>query len=431
VKPFGKFFGPSLGPDFWKFRLGQLVSLLGNGCGTVALSWWILDKTGSAKAIAEVLVPAMALNLVLLPLLGPLGDNFSRKRLVVIADLGRFAVSGCMAGMFFSGFFNLSLLAGLYMAASIGTALFTSVESGIIPQLVGKRHLQTAFQQSFALTSIGGVAGGIAGGLIVSFWGVGGAFIFNAATYLTAGLSSNLIQASTTPRRKKQASAPRTLAFWKGELLDGFRILFRIPVLFWLSVVAMMINFGLAPLSVALPVFAKLGKDMSAWYLGALDSSLALGSIGGSLALNWIQGYWKGRALLILSTAMMGLGVLVLPWSPGLVVPLVALLGTGAGSSWANIQFYTQTALVIPDSHRSRFNSIIEFLCGGLSPLGVGAMSWVIAQWSLSAALWSMGAIVLLLVPLLALIPKLQELMEVRGAKAGGFLKKHYPEVAI
>lgn len=426
-----KLFGPSLGPDFWKFRLGQLVSLLGNGCGSVALAWWILDKTGSAKAIAEVLVPAMVVNLVLLPLMGPLGDNFSRKKLVVIADLGRFAVSCCLAGMVFSGFFNLRLLAVLYMAASIGTALFTSVQSGIIPQLVGKKSLQTAFQQSYALNSLGGVAGGIAGGLIVSFLGVGGAFVFDAATYLIAGFSSSLIQAFTTPRRKKRVSPLRTLAFWKGELFDGFRILFRIPVLFWLSVVAMLMNFGLAPLSVALPVFAKLGKDMPAWYLGALDSSLALGFIGGSLAMNWIQGYWKGRALFILSTTIMGLGVLVLPWSPGLVVPLAVVLGAGVGSSWANIQFYTQTALVIPDSHRSRFNSIIEFLCGGLSPLGVAAMSWVIAQWGLSTGLWSMGAIVLLLVPLIGLIPKLNELMLVRGSQAGGFLKKHYPKVVL
>ena len=165
--------------------------------------------------------------------------------------------------------------------------------------------------------------------------------------------------------------------------------------------------------------------------LGGLESSVALGAIMGSLLLNWIQGYWKGRSLLIASTAMMGLGVLVLPWSPGVVFPLIALLGAGIGSSLTNIQFYTQTALVIPDSHRSRFNSIIEFLCAGLSPLGVTAAGLVIAQWGLSPALWIMGALVLLLTPILGLIPKLNELMNVRSPEAEGFLKKHYPSIVV
>ncbi len=53
------------------------------GAGPSPLSWWVLEKTGSPKAIAWVIAPAMALNLILLPLFGPLGDNFSRKKLIV------------------------------------------------------------------------------------------------------------------------------------------------------------------------------------------------------------------------------------------------------------------------------------------------------------------------------------------------------------
>jgi MFS transporter, DHA3 family, macrolide efflux protein len=167
MKSFRKIFSSSLGPDFWKFRFGQLVSLLGNGCRSIVLSWWILEKTGSAKAIAWVLVPAMVVNLVLLPLFGPLGDNFSRKKLIVIADLGRFITACLMAGMVYFDHFNLFLLAGLYSTASIGTALFNAAGSGIIPQIVDKRKWQIAPQQSYAITSFGQVAGGVVGGLVV------------------------------------------------------------------------------------------------------------------------------------------------------------------------------------------------------------------------------------------------------------------------
>lgn len=431
MKSFGKLFSSSLGPDFWKFRFGQLVSLLGNGCRSIALSWWVLEKTGSAKAIASVLVPAMVVNLVLLPLFGPLGDNFSRKKLIVIADLGRFFTACLMAGMVYFDYFNLFLLAGLYSTASIGTALFNAVESGIVPQIVKREKLQIALQQSYAITSFGQVAGGVAGGIVVSVFGILGAFGVDAASFLVAGLSSNLIRANTIPRRKRKTSTSRPWAHWKTEFFDGFRILYKIPVLFWVCMSAMLVNLTQAPFWVALPVFVKLARDMPAWYLGALEGSLSLGAIVGSLSLNLIQRYLKGRALLVSCLTIQGLGFLLLPWSPGLLLPLAMLFGVGVGSSVANIQFDTQAALVIPDSHRSRFNSIIDFLCLGLYPLGMAGGSLLIAQLGLSATFVIMGLSGILQAPLIMLIPELKEFMQVPAHKAGGFLKKHYPGVVI
>lgn len=409
--------------------MGQLVSLLGNGCRTVALSWWILDKTGSVKAIASVLVPAMILNLVLLPLFGPLGDNFSCKKLIVIADLGRFGVGVVVASMVYFDYFNLVLLAILYTTASIGTALFNAAEPGIIPQIVEKKKWQTAFQQSYGINSFAGVAGGVVGGIIVSFFGVFAAIVTDAASFLIAGLSSNLIQANTVPRRKRKAQPLKSLTHWKKELFDGFRLLFKIQVLFWVAILAMLINLAQAPLWVALPVFVKLARNMPAWYLGALESSIALGAIGGSLVLNKVQRFLKRRAILVYCLVLQGVGFMALPWVPGVVLPMAMLFGVGLGSSMANIQFDTQLALVIPDSHRSRFNSIIEFLCMGLYPLGTAVGSLLIAQSGLFVTLGIMGLLNILMAPLILLIPHLTELMEVSVHKAGGFLKKHYPGV--
>lgn len=107
------------------------------------------------------------------------------------------------------------------------------------------------------------------------------------------------------------------------------------------------------------------------------------------------------------------------------------LLGVGLGSSIANIQFDTQLALVIPDSHRSRFNSIIEFLCLGLYPLGMAGGSLVIAQVGVTTTLGIMGLLLILMAPLILFIPKLNEFLEVPIHQARGFLRKHYPEIIL
>jgi len=275
------------------------------------------------------------------------------------------------------------------------------------------------------------VAGNIAGGVIVSVFGIFGAFLVGAASFLIAGLSSNLIEANTVPRRKRKGSPLKSMSHWKRELFDGFRILFKIPVLFWVSMSAMLVNFTQAPFWVAIPVFAKLAKGMPAWYLGALEGSIALGAILGSFGLNFIQGYLKGRMVLISGLVIQGLGFFLLPWSPGILLPLALLLGVGIGSSTGNILVETQLALVIPDSHRSRFNSIIDFLCLGFYPLGMAGGSLLIAQLGLTATFEIMGLSGILLAPLILLIPKFNELMDVPVHKARGFLKKHYPDVVI
>ncbi len=82
----------TLGRDFWLFQFGQMVSIVGDSCGNIALAWWILDATGSPGKVASVLAPSMLIQSLLTPLAGPLGDRYTRKWLVVGADLLRTAV---------------------------------------------------------------------------------------------------------------------------------------------------------------------------------------------------------------------------------------------------------------------------------------------------------------------------------------------------
>ena len=44
--------GFGLGSDFWLFQAGQMISIVGDACGNIALAWWILDVTASPTAIS-------------------------------------------------------------------------------------------------------------------------------------------------------------------------------------------------------------------------------------------------------------------------------------------------------------------------------------------------------------------------------------------
>src|SRR5204863_7852546 len=80
---------PRLGKDFWLYQMGQTISTIGDACGNIALAWWILDATHAPEMISTVLAPAMVVQMILTPTLGPLGDRLSRKRLILISDVVR------------------------------------------------------------------------------------------------------------------------------------------------------------------------------------------------------------------------------------------------------------------------------------------------------------------------------------------------------
>jgi len=417
----------SLGRDFWNFRLGQLVSLLGDGCGMIALSWWILSKTGSAAQMSAVLAPAMAVRLVLLPLLGPVADRFSRKHLIALADFWRFATTAAIAALVHFDCYRPPLLIALYMLTSAGSALFAAASAGIVPQIVERDQLATAVQQTHAVDSFARIAGGILGGLIVTFMGIFGAFLADALSYLISGSASLLIRASTKPKQAPRAAKAGPLARWVHELKAGFRVIHRIPVLFWLCIVAMFMNLVLSPLVVLLPVLAKEARAMPAWFLGGLESSIGVGAVVGALSTGWVLSRLRVHGVVILAIGMMGAGVALLPWTPNILLPLSVLFWIGIGQTWANVPINAQISLSVPDSHRARVGSIMGFLCGGMDPLGIAGAGLLVERCGLTTTLLGLGAALIVMTPLLLLIPDFPDYMGASPEDAAEFFDKRYP----
>ncbi len=422
-------FGSSLGKDFWNFRIGQVVSLLGDSCSNIALAWWILDKTGSAAQMSSVIAPAMLVRIILMPLFGPLADRYSRKKIIIIADIWRFVFTGLLAAMVFLNYYNSLLVISLFVLISIGSALFSAASGGIVPQIVERDKLQVAMQQTQAINSFAGVIGGVLGGVIVTTVGVFGALLFDTISYIVAAWTAGLIKANTTPKRiNNPESAESAFQQWSQELAEGFKTIYKIPVLFWICIVAMLMNLSMSPLGIILPVLAKEARSMPPWFLGALESSISAGAIVGALSFSFIQSKIKTSYLVVLSIAMMGFGVAILPWVPNALLPLSVLFLIGIGSTWTNIPIGTQVSLAVPDSYRARIGSIMGFMCNGISPLGVAGAGILISNFGLSTSLITMGGILILLTPLMLLIPKFNEFLNASPKEAGAFLDQHYPQ---
>src|SRR5438132_10652108 len=210
------------------FRLlfsAQIISLLGSGVTTVGLALFAYQLTGGASATAVI---GNALTLRILAFLlfsqpaGVIADRVSKKRILIVADVIRFALLALFP--FITAVWQIYVL---IFAINAVTAFFTLTFESSIPVVVGREQYVKALSLSRVATDVEAVAAPALAGLLVALLGLRWVFWFDAFTYL---VSASLVAVTVMPYVKKKLpkiSLPSFLA----ELTTGTRILLREPSL--------------------------------------------------------------------------------------------------------------------------------------------------------------------------------------------------------
>ena len=420
-----------LGRDFWLFQTGQMISTVGDACGTIAMTWWILDVTASPGKVSTVLASAMFVQTTLTPVLGPLGDRFSRKWLILSSDLLRGVMMAALGLLAFSGAFSVPGVLAFYIPFVVGSALFNSNHMSIVPQLVSTDALQNAVRMSESLQAVGRVMGGIVAGVLVTWAGVGSAFVVDAVSFSVAAMATAAILDRPSGGETTEPAGGSPQPPFLRQLRGGFQVIHRVPILFWLCVAIFVFNLVLNPMLVLLPTYAKLAKGLPAWFLGTLESSMGAGIVLGAVTVGALEQRLRRISSVVMGLLLLGGGLALLPHLPGVIPPLGAMFGVGIGAAWTNIPISTRVSVAVPDHFRSRVNSIISFLFDGSAPIGVAAAGVLVAAIGVTASMTSLGAIVLLLVPLLFLIPGFRDFFRRSPAQLTGHFLTAYPEAFV
>src|SRR6266478_5074567 len=211
--------------DFRLLFLAQIISLLGSGVTTVGLALFAYQLTGGASATAVI---GNALTLRILAFLvfsqpaGVISDRVSRKKILIAADLIRFALLALFP--FISQVWQIY---ALIFAINALTAFFTPTFESSVPEVVGGEQYVKALSLSRVATDVEAVAAPALAGLLVALLGLRWVFWFDAFTFL---VSASLVAIAAMPfvkRKLPQISLRSFLA----ELTTGTRILLREPSL--------------------------------------------------------------------------------------------------------------------------------------------------------------------------------------------------------
>ena len=351
--------------DFRLLFYGQAVSVLGDALFPVALAFAVLDGLDGSPAQLGFVLAAQVVPMTFLVLVaGVWADRVSRRRLMLLSDVGRCAVQAAVATLLLTGaaeLWHLIVLVALYGSFE---AFFRPASGGLIPALVPATELQQANSLIALAMNAGQVLGPAAAGVLIVALSPGAAVAIDAATFV---VSAAFLVALREPPREPHPHehAPDFLAELKGGLREVRSRRWMVAFMPALS----------AYHFVALPCVLALGAVLADRELdGAGSWAIIVSSFGAGTIVGSILGLrWKPRrpmqaASLAFVAAACQPAIIALAGSTAAIAAFEALAGVAVAIGFA--QWETTLGRLIPSTALSRVTSLDWFTTVGLMPVG-------------------------------------------------------------
>src|SRR5215475_9117436 len=123
---------------------GQTLSRFGDFVYEIALSWWILQETGSAEAMGWMWVCVVAPSVLLLLIGGAVVDRCPRVQVMLLSDIGRTLVVLTVAWLAYLDRLQLWHVYATSIVFGMVDAFFTPAYSALVPQIVPDDDLPSA-----------------------------------------------------------------------------------------------------------------------------------------------------------------------------------------------------------------------------------------------------------------------------------------------
>lgn len=352
--------------NFTIITLGSVVSMLGNAVSGFAISYLVLDKTGSTFLYALFLVTYFLPEIAAPILAGPLMDNFSRRKTIYILD---FISAGIFTLLFFllrTEFFSYPIM--LLLTIIVGTidGVYKVAYDSLYPNLVSKGNLTKAYSISSMIYPLASFMIPVAS-IVINKFGAAPLFLFNALTFFIAACFETRIQCEET-----YAQANKKLTFgiakFKSDFKDGIQYISQEKGLLTITAYFCITAFaGTAFQTLLLPFF----KNNTVMFSDSIDSVTlytfvvgcgVFGRLIGGAVHYWFK-YPVNKKFTIALTVYTVIAVLeafdlYLPIN----IMMISMFIEGVlGVTSYNIRI-SGTQFYVPDTMRGRFNGAFQML---------------------------------------------------------------------
>ncbi len=374
-------------PTYFPLWLSQLISSLGDTLHYIALIVLVYNLTGRGAAVAMLVAVEVIPSLMLGPIAGVIIDRFSRKFVLIGADLLRAALA--LSLVWPQGAWHAYLVAA-GMAA--GNTFFNPTVQAVIPSLTTEDQRLAANSVSWStgrLVQI--IASAIAGGLIAII-GTDAAFLLNAVTFvISALLIVRLVIPAHTGQLTKETT--RGLDRYFSDARAGLNYALHDRFVSRLLIVQGLASFAVGATGAMLVILSKqhLGLRSAgfAWLIGAIG----LGALIGPLIPNALARDYRNARWLFVPYIIRGVGdVLIAIFTP-LPVALVILFIYGLNTSTGMVVFSSTVQGAIPEFMRGRVFTLLDVTWNAMRLLSLAAGAIMVDLLGIQPLFWTGGTL--------------------------------------
>jgi MFS family permease len=368
------------------------LSLVGENFSYIAFAWLVLLLTGSSLALGSVLVAQSVPRAVLMLVGGALVDRISARLTMLASMTLRVACVAPLAVLVFTGHTQLWEIYAISLVFGVVDALYYPAQSTILPRIVADDRLEAG--NAILNVTVQGtvILGPTIAGVVVSAFGVGWAFVADAACFAVGALfllwmpsGSKAAGATTKPEGRM-----------RDEILAGFRYAWAdIGIRASLLIIAV-VDFAInGALGVGLPTLAHGRFGAGAAGLGLLFGAWGVGATLGAVASGMIKAPKHFGWLVIATCAWLGLPILVVGFVPTLAPAAVVIAIAGVATGVINTYAVSWLQRRTDPEMQGRVMSLVMLASVGLTPIGFAA-SGAIADASVTALFVFAGGLTLL-----------------------------------
>lgn len=352
--------------------LAQAASGLGSTFATFSLSWLVYEMTGSKMAMGSIWLSFMLPNIIIQMFAGPYLDRWDRKKVMIFSEwfrAGVFLIPAILLPFEFLESWHLYIIS---VAIGLAQPLFYPASMAYIADILPRAKLTKGNSILEGTGQLMTLLGPTLGGILISAFSVELVLYILILALGIAGLLLMMNPSSKTQRVEQKES-------WFFQFKEGLQFYRVYPVLFWVGIMMMFINFSSGA---AQPMFLPYITDElggTAFQYGLFTSAFSLGMLGGSLLTGILKEPKNRKRVMLGSLFIDGVLFIGLAWTPYYWLALVFSFGQGLFAIIFNINNTTLYQRRVPEHLRGRVFSVRILLAQAGVPFGA-ALGGIFAE---------------------------------------------------
>jgi MFS transporter, DHA3 family, macrolide efflux protein len=381
--------------NFARFFSGQLLSTFGDNLFLISLMWFTISTTHSRTdltwiVLAQTIPPIFGL------FSGTFADHWGKKRTMIVTDMLR-AVT-CF-GIFLVAQYSKSPFAWICLLVFIlmlmGT-FFWAAQNAILPFIVSQEEITAAAGLNQSGSTMAQLIGTLTGGGLLSMLGAPLLFLCNACSFVLSFMSLIFVKTIEQPAQVGK------LSYWT-QWREGVQFTLRNSYVLSVVISALVANFSLAPLDMAIVAWVKQWKHSgTALTVAFISTADIVGVLVGGLVVATLVKHLSSRALLALSNLCIALCVSMLGIFQDMYWSMFWVLLDGISVGVINASIVSELLRLVASDMTARVFGALTAFARLSSPLGVLIFGVILVHSSVPRALMVMAIPSVLIAALLS-----------------------------